>query len=92
MQQQVTQNGKRKLYRVGKFGLDNGSDLPYESEPGEMGWHITAWQGRDPIRAYWVSGKEFYSMRIHYPYNVTGRTLIEIVAAIADLNSEEGLP
>jgi hypothetical protein len=51
--------------RQGIFdGFDiNGSQ--YENANGELGWHITAWPGHDPVNVYWVSGQKFYSAKIH---------------------------
>ena len=46
---------------------------------------------KSPVRShdYWISDGVFYSMRIHYFYELTNRTLIEIFGAIADLDPEE---
>jgi hypothetical protein len=89
MQDGLTRNWVKKMHRKGVFENYSVSGFQYESESWEIGWHITAWPAHGPIHDYWVSGKEFYSMRIHYDYNFTNRTLIEIFGAITDLGSEE---
>lgn len=89
MQEGLTRNWVKKMRRAGVFGTYTVTGFQYENELGEVGWHITAWPAQGPIHDYWVSGAEFYSMRIHFFYKFTNRTLIEIFEAITGLSSEE---
>jgi hypothetical protein len=41
------------------------------------------------VHDYWVSGKDFYMMRIHYFHNFTNRHLIELFGTITDLEEAE---
>jgi hypothetical protein len=89
MHDELQRNWKKKMHHVGVFKNYSVSGFQYESESLEIGWHITAWPAQGPIHDFWVSGEEFHSMRIHYGYNSTNRTLIEIFGALADVNSDE---
>src|ERR1700733_8252028 len=92
MQDGLTKNWKKTLRRVDTFGDYTVSGFQYESEEGETGWHITAWAIHRPVHDYWVSGKDFYTMRIHYFHNFTNRHLIELLGTITDLEESEQKP
>jgi len=51
-----------------------------ENPNGEVGWHITAWlsAGFESSHDYWVAGKNFYSVAIHYFYKGTPINLFQI--------------
>ena len=89
MQDGLTKNWKKTLRRVDTFGDYTVSGFQYESEDGETGWHITAWGIHRPVHDYWVSGKDFYTMRIHYFHNFSNRHLIELFGTITDLEEAE---
>jgi len=76
--QQSTQ-WQTKDNRKGVFGDYTVMGFKFENPDGELGWHITAWRdGIDPIHDYWVAGKDFYSVAIHYFYKGSPINVIEI--------------
>jgi hypothetical protein len=87
MQDGLNANWKKKMHRVVTVESYTVMGFQYESESLETGWHITSWASQGPIHDYWVSGKDFHMMRIHY--NLSNRHLIEVFGVIADLNSVE---
>jgi hypothetical protein len=89
MQDGLTRNWTKKMRRAGLFGNYTVTGFQYEDALGERGWHITAWPSTGAIHDYWVSDEIFYSVRIHYFYQFTNRTLIEIFGIITTLASEE---
>src|SRR5437588_942675 len=90
MQEGLTKNWTKKMHRRGVFGEYTVMGFQYKSQDGELAWHITAWPKIGfPIRDFWVSGIEFYSMSIHYAYRGTNYTLIQIFDSIKDLDVAE---
>ncbi len=80
------------IQRVGKRAIVDGYNVDgfqFESVNGERAWHITAWPGRDPISSYWVARGKFYSMRIHYFYNMTNESRIEVFGEIESIRDDE---
>jgi hypothetical protein len=39
--------------------------VQYQVDNGDLGWHVTASPGRDPVNVYWVAGNKFYAVKIH---------------------------
>jgi hypothetical protein len=75
MQEGLSRNWINKQNRLGVFEEFTVMGHIYESQDGETGWHITAWQsGRGPVHAYWVSGHDFFAASLHIDY----RTRIEV--------------
>jgi hypothetical protein len=65
--------------RKGVFDDYTVMGFKFQNPDGEMGWHISASRtGINPIHDYWVAGKDFYSVTIHYFYKGTPINLIEI--------------
>jgi hypothetical protein len=77
-------------HRKGEFDNYTVLGFHYESFQGASAWHIKSWKtGFDPIHDYWVSGKDFYSMAIHYMVNGTDRIEIEIFGLVPGVSEEE---
>jgi hypothetical protein len=89
MQEDLRRSWTKTMRRRGVFRDYTVMGFQYEDGLGEIGWHITAWPTTGAIHDYWVSGDVFYSVRIHYFYMSTSRTLIEIFGAITDLDPSE---
>jgi hypothetical protein len=89
MQEGLTKNWTKKMHRRGAFDGWVVIGFQYESQDGEIAWHITAWPMADPIHDFWISGREFYEVSIHYFYQMTNRTLIEIFEPIKNLDAKE---
>ena len=90
MQEGLTKNWTKRMHRKGVFDEYTVMGFQYESQPGEIGWHITAWPKIGiPIHDFWISGKEFYSMSIHFFYQGTNHNLIQIFDPIKDLDAKE---
>ena len=34
--------------------------VQYQVDNGDLGWHVTASPGRDPVNVYWVAGNKFF--------------------------------
>jgi hypothetical protein len=80
MQDGHTQWQKKGHYQ-GSFGNYSVMGFKFQNPDGEVGWHVTSWQtGFDPAHDFWVSGKTFYSMRIHC--GGTPSNVIEIFSPI----------
>jgi hypothetical protein len=78
MQGPLTRWGKTEN-RKGVFGDYTVLGFKYHNANGQIGWHITAWlSGFDPVHDYWVTGRNFHSVSIHYMYKGTPYNLIEI--------------
>jgi hypothetical protein len=56
---------KKTRRHVGVFGGYTVQGEQYVGPTGEVGWHTSSWPMRDPIHCYWVSGSDFYTVRIH---------------------------
>lgn len=89
MSEVLIKNWQKKTYKKGIFEGFTVMGFQYESATGEIGWHITAWLMRDPIHDYWVAGRRFYSMSIHFACLGTNRTVIQIFDEINGLDSKE---
>jgi len=65
--------------RRGLFDNYTVMGFKYQNASGEIGWHITSWlSGFDPVHDYWVSGRNFHSVRMDFFYNGTPYNRIEI--------------
>jgi len=66
-------------HHKGMFGDYTVMGFKYRDGEGRIGWHITSWRtGFDPVHDYWVAGRDFHSVSIHYFYKGAPLNLIEI--------------
>jgi len=51
----------------------------------ERAWHITTYCQGGEISDYWVVGQDFHAVSIHYAYQMTNETRIEVHGIIQDV-------
>ncbi len=79
-------NLTRLQHQSGTFGAYKVSGHQFRDQRGEVGWHITAYPGGNPVNDYWVADGVFYGLRIDLGAN---RSLIEVFDEIQDIDPGE---
>jgi hypothetical protein len=83
----------RGWVQVGRFsGIFSGytvQGFKYAGDGGEVGWHTSSWPMRDPIHTSWVSGTDFYKVKVHPPGDISNRQVVEILGLNSEIEPEE---
>jgi hypothetical protein len=78
MEEQLTR-WQTKDSRKGMFDDYTVMGFKLQNANSEIGWHITSWlSGFDPVHDFWVAGRNFHSVAIHYFYKGSPYNLIQI--------------
>jgi hypothetical protein len=73
------QEQKKIDNRKGEFGDYTVVGFKYQDACGQTGWPVTSWQtGFDPVHDFWVSGRNFHPVSLHFFYKGTAVNFIEI--------------
>lgn len=79
-------NMTRLQYQNDVFDGYKVSGFQYKDERGEIGWHMTAYPGGNPVNSYWVTNGEFHAVRIDFSLN---KSVVEVLNEIQDIEPRE---